>query len=113
MVSEQTVLPFQGTDYVAERDAPRLRNQARRVFMAMRDREWRSYDEIQRRIEARFDTRDPIQSIARQLRYLRQPEWGGYVVQRRYEGNGLYKYRVLEPGHPDVVDPEDVEVRDG
>jgi hypothetical protein len=40
-------------------------------------------------------TGDPEPSISAQLRHLRKPRFGGYIVEREYIANGLYQYRVL------------------
>lgn len=95
--------PFYGDDYVPERDGARLTEQQRLVFDIMRDRRWRTPNALQHDVLHRHKRREPIQSLLRQLRYLRQPEHGGYSVLRRHKGDGLYEYRLVEPGHPDAV----------
>ena len=49
---------------------------------------WTLYD-----LEAH--TRHPVQSISARLRDLRKPAFGGWTVERRYQGAGVFEYRVL------------------
>ena len=80
---------FNGPDYVPVRDNARLKSQLQRVFGLMRDGKWRSLADIS------LITGDPPASISAQLRHLRKPRFGGYLVDKNYLGNGLYLYRVL------------------
>lgn len=79
---------FDGDDYVPERDDVRLSGQIERVFSVMRDRKWRTLQEIARA------TGDPESSVSAQLRHLRKPRFGAYTVEREHRGSGLYAYRV-------------------
>lgn len=83
-------VPFNGADYQHDRDAPRLTEQIGRVWHAMKDRQWRTLEQI---AEA---TGDPTPSISAQLRHLRKPRFGSHTVDRRYVGGGLYEYRVSQ-----------------
>jgi len=80
---------FNGSDYDHQADSRRLTGQLLRVFSVMRDRTWRSLDEIA------SATGDPPASVSAQLRHLRKPRFGGYTVEKRNRGNGLFEYRVL------------------
>lgn len=80
---------FNGHDYVSARDKARLSHQLERVFELMRDGQWRTLDGI---CQA---TGDPPASISAQLRHLRKARFGGYTVEKRHVGSGLYEYRVL------------------
>jgi len=58
----------------------------------MKDGTWRTLAEISE------TTGDPPASVSAQLRHLRKPRFGGYTVDRRHMGGGLYQYRlVLHP----------------
>ncbi len=74
-----------GETFQPDRDGPRLRGQALRVFALMRDGEWRTLDEIS------DITGDPEASISARLRGLRKH----YTVDREYVENGLHRYRVV------------------
>jgi hypothetical protein len=80
---------FAGVDYDHERDSHRLTGQLERVYSVMRDRQWHTLESISQ------VTRDPQASISAQLRHLRKARFGGYVVERRHVGGGLYEYRML------------------
>lgn len=80
--------PFNGDDYSDARDRPRLSAQIQRVYDAMADGEWHSIHGVA------STTGDPETSVARQIRYLRAERFGGHTVERRYEGGGLYLYRL-------------------
>jgi hypothetical protein len=79
---------FAGDDFIAERDEGRLTAQHERVLALMQDGEWRTLRQIA------VVTKDPEASISAQLRHLRKERFGGYTVDKRYVGNGLYEYRV-------------------
>ena len=80
---------FNGADYNADRDNARLSGQLRRIWEIVIDGRWYTLKDIAIR------TGDPEPSISAQLRHLRKPRFGGYIVEREYIANGLYKYRVL------------------
>lgn len=80
---------FNGSDYVPERDDPRLSGQQARVFDLMRDGAWRGLEAISQA------TGDPPASISAQLRHLRKPRFGGHAVLKRYMGGGLFEYRLV------------------
>lgn len=87
-----------GADYSESRDGKRLGKQRERVRRTALGLGWFTLDEIQTLLTRRFpDGRFPEASVLRQLRYLRAQENGGYTLEKRYEGNGLYKYRLLPP----------------
>jgi hypothetical protein len=83
---------FDGADYIPARDNPRLSYQFERIRNLMLDGEWRSLPEIE------AATGDPPASISAQLRHLRKARFGGYTVDKRYDGDGLYRYRVTLAG---------------
>jgi hypothetical protein len=80
---------FNGHDYNPERDDSRLTGQLLRIWDIVKDRQWRTLNEIS------LLTGDPEASISAQLRHLRKPRFGGHKVEKKYINNGLYKYRVL------------------
>lgn len=85
---------FDGSDYVDSIDRKRLAGQILRVHDAMIDGRWRTVNEIH------AITGDPHASISAQLRHLRKPKFGKYLVAKRPRGkreDGLYEYQVLKP----------------
>ena len=83
--------PFDGDDYDDDRDRPRLRGQIERVHHFMEDGDWYTLDQIS------SATGDPHSSVSAQLRHLRKKKFGSYTIIKKYEGNGLYLYRMLAP----------------
>lgn len=88
-----TVYVFNGPEYSHEQDTNRLTKQHERVKAAMEDGKWRTLGEIAQA------TGDPEASVSAQLRHLRKPRFGAYIVHRRKRGDipGLYEYRVEPP----------------
>lgn len=83
---------FAGELYDPALDDNRLRVQIGRVFEAMRDGGWRTLAELEGL------TGDPQTSISAQLRHLRKPRFGAYLVDvRTRAGAGLYEYRLRSP----------------
>lgn len=85
---------FNGPEYQPRRDDIRLKGQIKRVFDLMRDGRWRTLDEIA------TATGDPAASVSAQLRHLRKPRFGGYVVERRSRKGPLFEYRLILPTPP-------------
>ena len=83
---------FDGETYDADRDHDRLGRQLRDVRDLMSDGEWRTLMDIEYRLGY------PEASISARLRDLRKPRFGGYTVERRYAGGGLWKYRLTANG---------------
>lgn len=85
---------FDGPAYSAKHDRERLSRQHERVRDLMLDGEWRTISEISQ------ITGDPEASASAQLRHLRKPRFGSYVVERRARADrsrGLFEYRVTKP----------------
>ena len=85
---------FAGNDYRPGFDQERLTGQIRRVFDSMKDGRWRTLGEIA------AVTGDPEASISAQLRHLRKPRFGQWIVEKQARGEravGLYEYRLLPP----------------
>ena len=82
---------FVGPEYMPVHDESRLSKQIYRIRYVMLDGCWRSLQEVARL------SNSPSTSVASQLRNLRMPENGGYVVDRRARGDrntGLFEYRL-------------------
>lgn len=85
---------FDGATYDPAFDNDRLEKQLGRVYDCMSDGQFRTLQEIAQ------ITHDPEASISAQLRHLRKPRFGSYVVERQHRGDrsdGLYEYRLLKP----------------
>ena len=85
----QIELRFDGADYNHARDNARLTGQLLRVWNCMNCGSWKTLRQIS------DETGDPESSISAQLRHLRKPRFGSYVVEREYVRDGIYKYRLL------------------
>jgi hypothetical protein len=83
---------FNGSAYVPGRDDDRLRGQQLRIWNLMRDGCFRTLHQIAQ------STGDPEASISAQLRHLRKPRFGAFLVDKVYLDNGLFSYRVRLPG---------------
>jgi len=84
---------FTGSDYSPKLDAARLEKQHEVIRDLMLDGRARTLSEIATL------TGYPEASISAQLRHLRKPKFGGYLVEkkRREPWAGLFEYRVLVP----------------
>jgi len=85
----QIELRFDGADYDPIRDNARLTGQLLRVWNCMCCGTWKTLRQIS------DETGDPESSVSAQLRHLRKPRFGSYIVEREYVRDGIYKYRVL------------------
>jgi len=86
---------FHGTDYDAPRDRERLSSQQTKVKSAallFSRHGWWTMAELSEYVDG------PPASVERQVRYMRKPEFGGYVVEKRHVAGGTFQYRVLAPG---------------
>ena len=87
----RTSTRFNGSDYDGIWDSERLTVQHQRIRTLMLDGEWRTLSAIETL------TGDPQASISAQLRHLRKPRFGAFIVQKQIRGDrasGLYEYRV-------------------
>ena len=80
---------FNGSDYVPERDNPRLKGQLLRVWQQIKDGRWQTLRAI---ADA---TGDPEASVSAQLRHLRKDRFGGFEIDKRHVRNGLFEYRLV------------------
>jgi hypothetical protein len=78
-----------GATYDHQRDGQRLQKQHERVLALMLDSKWRTLADIAK------ETNAPEASVSARLRDLRKPKFGGYKVERRCVGWGLWEYRVV------------------
>jgi len=90
MNTAQPELHFDGADYHHDRDSARLTGQILRIYDLIKDAAWRTLPELS------DATGDPPASISAQLRNLRKKRFGSHTVERRYEGEGLYSYRLTQ-----------------
>lgn len=82
---------FNGPEYDPAFDKDRLTKQIGRVYQCMIDGRWRTLQEISDL------TLDPESSVSAQLRHLRKPKFGAYLVFRRPRGDrahGLFEYHL-------------------
>lgn len=90
---------FDGAEAQERHDHLRMERQHDRVRKAMVDGNWRTLQEIADL------TKDPVASISAQLRHLRKPKFGSWIVERRARhGNrerGLFEYRLQADLHKD------------
>jgi histidinol phosphatase-like enzyme len=71
-------------------DLDRLNKQAKAVFNVICDGEWYTLDQIA------FCAHAPQASVSARLRDLRKPRFGGFVVQRKNMGGGVFHYRLVD-----------------
>ena len=93
---------FDGPDYSKDLDKKRLSKQHVEIkeFM-LKEKNWFTLKEISSNLNF------PEASVSAQLRHLRKPRFGSYVVERRRTGNksrGLFEYRVLPPGTESIFE---------
>jgi len=79
---------FDGVTYQPDRDHKRLNGQLMRVYLLMKDGQWRTLDRIAK------DVGGSPASISARLRDLRKAKYGSRVVERAYVEKGLFQYRV-------------------
>ncbi len=91
---------FNGPDYIHKIDSPRLSSQHERIKNVMLDGQWRTLNEIAE------ITGDPESSVSAQLRHLRKPRFGSFIIQKRRRGNigsGLFEYRLETENQLDLI----------
>jgi hypothetical protein len=81
---------FDGATFDVERDSDRLHGLLDRVRIFMGGGEWRTLAEI---ADA---CRGTEASVSARLRDLRKQKFGAHTVERRYVGNGVFAYRLME-----------------
>lgn len=84
-------MEFPGTDYIPGRDRARLTTQhikVRATALAWPGG-WFTMPDLAQYVK------EPAASVERQVRFLRNPRFGSYVVEKRHKGGGTFEYRVL------------------
>lgn len=89
---------FDGPDYEPDADHHRLSKQHDRVRETALHWPggWFTLEEMSQK------TGDPAASVSAQLRHLRKPRFGSYIVEKRRRGDrsaGLFEYRVKPPAN--------------
>lgn len=84
----KTGADFDGADYQSKRDKVRLTGHLQRLYNLMQDGQWRTLGEIEDALHF------PQASISAALRDFRKQKFGGFVVEKKYVNNGLYRYRL-------------------
>ncbi len=92
---------FDGPEYEPDRDFNRLSKQHERIRDLMLDGRWRTVAQIA------STTGDPENSTQAQLRHLRKPRFGGYIVAKKREDGGLYLYHVRPRTEADGPPPSE------
>ena len=91
---------FDGDDYVHERDFNRLMPKLQKVKQYMEENDWVTLSELSNATGA------PEASASAALRDLRKKKFGFRTVSRRYQGNGLYAYKLEPADYKEPVEPE-------
>ena len=86
----RTEYRFDGETVEPERDCPRLSRQLDLVRELMLDGAWRSLATIA------LEVGGSEAGVSARLRDLRKPRFGEWTVQREYQDNGLWLYRVAK-----------------
>ena len=86
-----------GETYEHDRDHERLAAQRHRIKAVMLDGQRHTLAGIE------GVTGDPQASISARLRDLRKEKFGSHIVDRQYEGDGLWSYKLLVNGEQGVL----------
>jgi hypothetical protein len=78
-----------GPTYDPALDEPRLTTQLERVKAYLSTHQWYTLAEIE------AYTGYPQASISSQMRHLRKPKFGGYLVTKRRRTTGTWEYRLM------------------
>jgi hypothetical protein len=84
---------FDGNTLTAE-DRPRLDTQLDAVRSIMLDGHYRSLEHLAAEVTQRTGRRATEASVSARLRDLRKDKFGGYQVNRKSDGEGLFLYQV-------------------
>lgn len=76
--------------------AKRLLTQHEAVRLVMLDGRRRTLDQISAEVQA-LGVRCPPASASAQLRHLRKPRFGGWIIDSEHVGSGLYEYWMQPP----------------
>lgn len=86
---------FDGETYEPSRDKARLTGQLKAVYNVMSDGEWRSLIQISQLAGIKLNKYVPDSSASARLRDLRKDKFGGYEIERKSMGNGIFHYRMV------------------
>lgn len=79
-----------GATFDRARDGKRLNGAMLRVYLVMADRQWHTLADLAQRF------RMSEASASARLRDLRKARFGGFTVERRNMGGGIWTYRLAE-----------------
>jgi hypothetical protein len=86
-----------GPAYNEARDGNRLQLQQARIRDFMLEGGWHTLAEISEKLESKHGHPFPEASISAQLRHLRKPRFGGYIVEKRRKNEtAQYEYLLLK-----------------
>jgi hypothetical protein len=71
-----------------DRDGSRIARQRARIWKQMFSGNWKTIYELS------VATGDPHQSVSARLRDLRKTKYGAHTVDRRYQAEGVWEYRL-------------------
>lgn len=98
---EEMIPRFSGPkDYQNPKDQSRLKKQLIEIRTLMLDGAWRTVKEIKEKLGYEEN------SIQAQLRNLRKPEYGGWIVYRKRNDLGVSEYQVKLPVKKPVLQAE-------
>lgn len=86
---------FDGETYEPSTDKARLTGQLKAVYNVMSDGEWRSLIQISQLAGMKLNKYVPDSSASARLRDLRKDKFGGYEIERKSMGNGIFHYRMV------------------
>jgi hypothetical protein len=93
-MTTQLTVDFHGTTYDEARDLERLTAQQGRVFRVWFPNGFQTADSIGRMMERQFGERVKVESVGRQMRYIRErlEATGEWEVEDRDAGGGSKEY---------------------
>lgn len=91
----QPVPRFDSGIELTKADHVRLGAQIKRVLAVLQEGGWWSVPEIKTRIWSKYGIEDPETSISAQIRNLKKERHGEHTVERRSEGRGFYRFRLV------------------
>jgi len=80
---------FDGETYEPEHDQKRLNAQLVRVWNIIQDKQWHTLAELKEKAAPGTEA-----AMSARLRDFRKERFGGYSIERRRVGGGLWEYRL-------------------
>lgn len=80
---------FDGVTYDEKRDRTRLKGQLEAVRRVLADGSWWRLEDLKARVGANSDA-----SVSARIRDLRKEKFGGYDIERKNLGGGVWVYRM-------------------